>query len=195
MVRWDLGVGSSDQLTIEQKVEGIEMICEVSALQSDLLVFFLHAPSDVRDSTLAPYYSWLLICISQMLRRDSWKKLNCELPVLSVDNLRTQAITLLDAIDSTKCQVALGIAFYVPIVYSAGFELQSEDERRRVISYIDSPQAQYFAVTRLFRRELEWVWREVDQGHDQSAYQTLPMHCRAQAEVGVNHWPPATCHH
>jgi hypothetical protein len=182
MVRWDLGVSNRDQITIQQKVEGIEMICEASSLQSDLLGFLLHARTDLRENFLAPYYSWLLICISQMLRRDSWEKLHCELPVLSAENLQTQAIALLDAIDIDKSHISLGIALYVPVVYNAGFELRTENERRRVLSYLDSPQAQYFSVSRWFRKELDCAWKKMDQGKDQMTLKALPMHSRAQTD-------------
>jgi hypothetical protein len=79
----------STQLSTEQKVKGLEIVCEASSLQVRLLQRFLKVGKASQSSyqLLAPYSYWVLISISQLLGHDSWKLLQCGLPVMAPGKL------------------------------------------------------------------------------------------------------------
>ncbi|CAH0036876.1 unnamed protein product [Clonostachys rhizophaga] len=67
----------TDSLNTEQKVKGLEIVCEAAPLQLRLLQRFLQVgkASQPNYQLLAPYSYWALISISQLLGHHSWKLL------------------------------------------------------------------------------------------------------------------------
>lgn len=175
MVKWNIeatsagGAGDdgsgSRQLTAEHRARGIEILCEASALQLDMLGLHPEASSTDRgDSALLPYYSWPLVGISQLLgQTDSWNLLGCELPMLDARNLRQQARTMLEHVEVVLSQNGPSTAFYMPLVYAAGLELRSDEERKRIIRLFDDPRASSYRIRCMYRRNLLGTWERVDK--------------------------------
>lgn len=163
MILWDHEVSGSQRLAVEQKVRGIELICEASAFQSEMLSCFFRdalTPAKDDDQSHSPYYSWPLVGISQMLRRDSWKMLECDLPVLDPDTLREQALVMVDRADQATRKAALSVAFYIPLVYGAGKEMHTKDDQARVLQFFDNSRARQLPIAELFRKDLVHQWAQ-----------------------------------
>lgn len=180
MIEWDIEVAKKTQLSLEQRIRGMELIDEASALQSALLPLLLVGTGT--DKTCLdpryPLYCWPLIGISQVLRRDSWQLLECDLPVLSPDKVYEQANALLDTVLSLM-RWRMCVPFFLPLVYSAGFEMRTEKERERVLRCMNDSQIKHYVVVKMFQMDLIQAWRGTDRGSEGVCDRRLPMHERA----------------
>lgn len=98
-------------LTLEQKIERIEIVCAVGALQAKILQRYMDLTSAADGSgsgsethqlllRVAPFTHWILVGISQKLQHEKWKMLRCDLPAMTLDGLRRHALAGLDCMDA-----------------------------------------------------------------------------------------------
>lgn len=167
-----MAVGS---LTVEQKVLGIELVCQAAALQSSLLGLMFDPSSPIHEAYQIPYYSWPIIGISQLLRRGSWKMLDCDLPTLPAYTLRKQAKVMLGDIERIAKQTGLGAAHFMPHAYFAGCEMKSKDERQRVIRFLEDPRVNKYALSGLLRQALRGYWDRLDSEDIDPSTESLPI--------------------
>ncbi|CAH0003425.1 unnamed protein product [Clonostachys byssicola] len=146
----------STQLNAEQKVKGLGIMCEASSLQMRLLQCFLQLSktSESNYQLLASYSYWVLISISQLLRHDSWKSLQCDLPIMAPDQLHEYALENVGCITTIINRTGLLNGVIVPLLFSMGLEMVSYEDRRRVLDILEEQQAQNFPLSGVFRRAL-----------------------------------------
>ncbi|CAH0046944.1 unnamed protein product [Clonostachys solani] len=156
----------STQLSAEQKVRGLEIVCEASSLQVRLLQCFLQLGriSESSYQLLAPYSYWVLIGISQLLGHESWKLLQCGLPVMARDQLHKYALENVGCITTIVNRTGLLNGVIMPLVFSMGLEMVSYKDRRRVLDILDEQQARNFGLSGLFRRALLDAYAGQDLG-------------------------------
>jgi hypothetical protein len=180
MILWDFDVGGLTELSLEQRIRGMELIDEASALQSSLLPLLLDKSNAGSFDHRSPLYCWPLVSISQMLKRDSWQLLGCDLPALSSEKLREQANALISMVfDLMGWRMC--VPFFLPMVYWSGFEMKSKEERERVLRCIDESQIKHYNLVMMFRKDLITTWQGTDTGGEGVCDRRLPMHERAQA--------------
>lgn len=164
MIEWVHDVARNypidDSLRPEQKVKGIELLCEVTSLQSEVLRFFLQISpeSDLAYQMLAPYSYWILIEIYQQLQHGSWRLLDCELPAMSFDHVHKHASATLDAINAVKGNAGMSMVSLLPVALVTGMAMVSEDERQGVINLLNSPQASWFDFNENYKLMLLDTW-------------------------------------
>lgn len=179
MMQWDIEVSKEMKLSLDQKIRGMEMIEEVSALQSTLLPLLLDASNSTYLNPWFPLYCWPLIGICQLLRRDAWQLLECDLPALSPDKAHEQANALLDMVFSLM-RWRMCVPFFLPLVYTAGFEMKTEKERERVLRCMNDCQIKHYDMVKMFQMDLVQAWRGTDRGSEGVCDRRLPMHERAR---------------
>jgi hypothetical protein len=131
---------SDNELTPQQQLEGMELICAVSFLQSTMLALRLELgdTSTPRCQEGPLYCQWILIGISQLLRNASWKLLDCSLPTMTEDNVYENALATLKSLGTITGQAGMGVAAFLPIVFSMVLEMRSYEERQQVLRLLDS---------------------------------------------------------
>jgi hypothetical protein len=156
-------------VTLEQKIEGIEIVCAVGALQAKILQRYMDLTSaaDGSDSgsethqlllRVAPFTHWILVGISQQLQHEKWKILRCDLPAMTLDGLRRHALAGLDCMDAMVDPAGLCVISLLPLVFSMGFEMVSEQERGHVLGLLNTEQSRQFGASMHFQNVLTRVW-------------------------------------
>ncbi|KAK2756561.1 hypothetical protein FQN54_005454 [Arachnomyces sp. PD_36] len=162
MIEWvdDTVKSPSPYLSPEEKVKGIEIICEASSLQSRLLRCYMDLPNDseFNHQLLALYSYWTLVGISQQLRHPHWRMLRCDLPVMALDQLHQYALTTLDSIGELTDRAGLSAAMFLPVVLSMGFEMTTNEDRNRALDLLGNTQARYFDFSPKFQWRLLGSW-------------------------------------
>lgn len=157
MVEWAPTANHENpHLSAAERVKGIEIICAVSALQSEMIQIFIDLSSTGSESNyrlLTPYSHWILIGIWQQLQYEKWALLECELPSLRPDHLEQHAVSTLDCIDDMINQAGLCLVIIMPVAFSMAAVLDSQVERQRVLGMLDNQSARCFdvSVANIFR--------------------------------------------
>ncbi|OLN96572.1 Sphingoid long-chain base transporter RSB1-like protein 2 [Colletotrichum chlorophyti] len=104
--------------TANAKVQGLDIVCEASALQARIiedLLLLSRRPTDQVSICITPYYHWALIGLSHRLQHPAWNSLMCELPVMPAEVLHQQALDALGCVETLVRQSGLDVALYLPL--------------------------------------------------------------------------------
>lgn len=143
----------------ELKIQGLELICRASSLQSDTLNQLLDAYKSARPNLFLLYYYWILAELSQLLVLDSWKILHCELPIVPKNLLQAQAAEALLRIEEEARQPGLDVALLLPLAAFIGTQLTEEMEMGRVLAFIETVKYRGFPVAQEYINELSLTIR------------------------------------
>lgn len=174
--QWDLLSADPDHRDPNHGVEGIEIICEASSLQASMLQALLSnsAPPTTHDDSYSQYMRWALICLSQQLQTSALASLECELPVMTPECLHEQAISLMEGIESLTAQSLLDVAFFLPLAEAVAPVMEVQDDRTRLIGFLDTVKQRGFGVADEYRREILEEWQEASVT-DSSTYSSSPV--------------------
>ncbi|CAI6087848.1 unnamed protein product, partial [Clonostachys chloroleuca] len=160
MIIWSVDAQFNPILSPEKKIEGIELICAASSLQTKILQSYMNLStlSEAHYNMLAPYSFWILIGISQQLRNEQWSTLECDIPALPDDCLHQYAIDTLDCIGAMAGKAGILVASFISIVFTMGLEMVSDEDRRKAYGLLDIQQARYFEISDHFKFVLNELW-------------------------------------
>jgi hypothetical protein len=162
MIEWAFAAQANPHgtLSTQDAVAGMEIICEASALQTKVLQSYIYIAgvSEASEQSIAPFSYWILAGISQQLRHERWRLLQCVLPIMSLESLHEYALASLCYIEKHAKWAVLGFGMFLPLLVSMGIEMVSPDERRRVLALFDDPQAQWFGMAPVLRQTIVDSW-------------------------------------
>ncbi|CAH0044848.1 unnamed protein product [Clonostachys solani] len=160
--QWDLLSADTDNKDPNHGLEGIEIICEASSLQASMLQALLSnsASSSTHDDSYSQYMRWALICLSQQLQTSALNSLECELPVMTPECLHEQAISLMEGIESLTAQSLMDVAFFLPLSEAVAPVMEVQDDRTRLIRFLDTVKQRGFGVADEYRREILEEWQD-----------------------------------
>ncbi|KXH49014.1 hypothetical protein CNYM01_10807 [Colletotrichum nymphaeae SA-01] len=146
---------------IDLKVQGLDIICEASALQArvinDLLQLSEEPDSQV-SICITPYYHWTLTGLSHRLYHEAWKTLKCELPVLPAESLHQQALVTLSCVETLASQSGFDVALYLPFADFIGREMETPTEQTRVLAFLEIVRSRGFGLANEYRKGLLETW-------------------------------------
>lgn len=87
-------------------------------------------------------------------RHDSWKLLQCDLPVMAPDQLHKYALENMACITTIMNRAGLLNGVIMLFLFSMGLETVSYEDRRGVLDILGKQQARNFPISGLFRRAL-----------------------------------------
>lgn len=147
--------------SIDLKVQGLNIVCEVSALQSRMignLMQLSSSPHDQASAGISPYYHWALTGLSHMFQQNAWKSLMCDLPVMPAEALHQQALAALGHVEMLISQLGLDLALYLPFADFVGREMETELERQRVLKFLDLVKSRGFDAADEYKQHLLVRW-------------------------------------
>lgn len=146
---------------IDLKVQGLDIICEASALQArvinDLLQLSEEPDSQV-SVCITPYYHWALTGLSHRLYHEAWKTLKCELPVMPAESLHQQALVTLSCVETLASQSGFDVALYLPFADFIGREMETPMEQTRVLAFLEIVRSRGFGLANEYRKGLLETW-------------------------------------
>ncbi|CEI67681.1 unnamed protein product [Fusarium venenatum] len=147
---------NSKNLSLEDKIEGIELIDEATRLQSFLLRVLLLPPSPSKPNYqyLDPYCRWMLVSISQVIQHQVMTGLECDLPVMPPTCLQQQALAALDDIEKITTNSALDIGFFLPVVDAVSTGIASAGDHARLLHFLENVEARGYGIAREYRQEV-----------------------------------------
>ncbi|KAF9629484.1 putative fungal specific transcription factor domain-containing protein [Lasiodiplodia theobromae] len=160
----ELVTQSSDCVSSQHATVGIEIICQASRLQREIITSILsfadQDPQDLDAGTLStiPYYHWGLTGLSRLFLHPAWSALNCELPVMNDEMIRKQAIAALDYAEGRLSRVELEAVMYMPITHLVGLEMKAAEERKRVLDFLSVIKNKGFDIAATFESDLQTAW-------------------------------------
>ncbi|KAF9879485.1 hypothetical protein CkaCkLH20_03028 [Colletotrichum karsti] len=147
--------------SIDLKVQGLDIICEVSALQSRMIGNLMQLSTDPHDhasASISPYYHWALTGLSHMLQHDAWRFLMCDLPIMPAEVLHQQALAALGHVETLIGQLGLDLALYLPFADFVGQEMETPAEQQRMLKFLDIIKSRGFDVVDEYRTHLLGKW-------------------------------------
>ncbi|KAG5663585.1 hypothetical protein KAF25_001521, partial [Fusarium avenaceum] len=146
---------NNTSLNLQKKIQGIELVDEVTRLQSFILGVLLPFPcsSEPKDQYLDPYCRWMLVDISQLLQHQAMTDLECGLPIMPPACLREQALAALDDIEKMTGHSELDMGFFLPVVDVISREISSEGNFTRLLHFLGNVEARGFGIAREYRQE------------------------------------------
>ncbi|KAJ3530409.1 hypothetical protein NM208_g9343 [Fusarium decemcellulare] len=163
--QWTAATGgiSNEMLSLEKKIEGIELIREVSRLQSNIIEILLASPESYEPNCrfLDPYFRWVLVGMSRRLQYPDLHHLECSLPIMPLECLHDQALSTLNELEEMTSHCALDVAVFLPLADHMGDIIESKQDLGRVIRFLSHVEACGFAVAREYREEFEILSEEL----------------------------------
>ncbi|KAL3303909.1 transcription factor thi1 [Colletotrichum asianum] len=153
--------------SIDLKVQGLNIVCEVSALQSRMIGNLMQLslnPHDQASASISPYYHWALTGLSHMFQQNAWKSLMCDLPVMPAEALHQQALAALGHVEMLISQLGLDLALYLPFADFVGREMETELERQRVLKFLDLVKSRGFDAADEYKQHLLVRWEPKESG-------------------------------
>ncbi|KKY23511.1 hypothetical protein UCDDS831_g02931 [Diplodia seriata] len=155
---------SNECVSSQHATIGIEIICQASRLQREIITSILsfadQDPQDLDAGTLTtiPYYHWGLTGLSRLFLHPAWSALKCELPVMDDEMIRKQAIAALDYAEGRLSRVELEAIMYMPITHLVGLEMKAVEERKRVLDFLSVIKNKGFDIAATFESDLQSAW-------------------------------------
>ncbi|KAK1455966.1 hypothetical protein CCUS01_10326 [Colletotrichum cuscutae] len=152
---------SSYREAIDLKVQGLDIICEASALQARVINDLLRLseePDSQVSICITPYYHWTLTGLSHRLYHEAWKTLKCELPVLPAESLHQQALVTLSCVETLASQSGFDVALYLPFADFIGREMETPTEQTRVLAFLEIVRSRGFGLANEYRKGLLETW-------------------------------------
>ncbi|TEA19174.1 hypothetical protein C8034_v010231 [Colletotrichum sidae] len=153
--------------SVDLRVQGLDIICEVSALQSRMIANLMQLsqePQDHASVSISPYYHWALTGLSHKLKDGAWSTLMCDLPILPSRVLHEQALTALGCVETLIDRLGLDLALYLPFADFVGQEMQTDVEQRRMLKFLDTVHGRGFEVANEYRDHLLCRWKPGNKG-------------------------------
>ncbi|KAL0937486.1 transcription factor thi1 [Colletotrichum truncatum] len=147
---------------IDLKVQGLDIVCEVTSLQSRMianLIQLSEGPQDGVSASVSPYYNWALTGLSHMFQHDAWQSLMCDLPVMSDEVLHQQALAVLGHVEEMIDKLGLDLALFLPFADFVGWEMVTAAEKQRMLKFLDTVQSRGFNVADEFKVYLLGNWQ------------------------------------
>jgi hypothetical protein len=88
--------------------------------------------------------------------------------------LHEQAISLMEGIESLTAQSLLDVAFFLPLSEAVAPVMEVQDDRTRLIRFLDTVKQRGFGVADEYRREILEEWQEASVT-DSSTYSSSPV--------------------
>ncbi|KAE8395928.1 hypothetical protein BDV23DRAFT_168258 [Aspergillus alliaceus] len=152
------------KLPSEHITLGIEIICSASRLQRAIIttiLSYVDTPvSGIQPAILSllPYYQWSLAGLSRQFDHPAWSSLGCSLPIMHNDLIHQQAIQAFEFAEESLRSTDFEALLYIPIMNVVGFEMQTEQERTRVLEFVATLKTKGFAVAGKVERDLKTAW-------------------------------------
>ncbi|KAF4465261.1 fungal specific transcription factor domain-containing [Fusarium albosuccineum] len=163
--QWTAATGgiSNEMLSLEKKIEGIELVRAVSHLQSNIIEILLASPESYEPNCrfLDPYFRWVLVGMSRRLQYPDIHHLECSLPIMPLECLHDQALSTLNELEEMTSHCALDVAVFLPLADHMGDIIESKQDLGRVIRFLSHVEACGFAVAREYREEFEIISEEL----------------------------------
>lgn len=143
-------------MSLENKIQGIELVDEATRLQTFILRVLLPSPSSSKPNYqyLDPYCRWILVIISQLLQHQAMTGLNCDLPIMPPTCLHQQALAALDDIEKITTNSALDIGLFLPVVDAVSTGIDSASDHTRLLHFLENVEARGFGIAREYRQEV-----------------------------------------
>lgn len=172
------GSEASSREQVDLRVQGLDIVCEASALQSRVITNMSRlsldpepesepepkaGPGQLASVSIGPYYRWVLTGVTHILRYDAWRSLGCELPVMPAAALHEQALAALGCVETLVGVGSLGLdaAMYLPFADFVGREMGTEAERARMLRFLDVVKGKGFDLADDYRTYLVEMWEAV----------------------------------
>ncbi|KAL2876122.1 hypothetical protein SGCOL_008661 [Colletotrichum sp. CLE4] len=146
---------------IDLKVQGLDIICEASALQARVINDLLQLseePDNQVSICITPYYHWTLTGLSHRLYDEAWKSLMCELPVMPAEALHQQALVTLSCVETLASQSGFDVALYLPFADFIGREMETPTEQTRILAFLEIVRCRGFGLENEYRKGLLETW-------------------------------------
>ncbi|KAK8249064.1 hypothetical protein IWZ00DRAFT_315297 [Phyllosticta capitalensis] len=167
---------------------GIEIICVACRLQREIISIILTSTTSAQLESaitmMLPYYHWALMGICRLFIHPAWSYLQCELPVLQDDMIQGQALAALTHAEGIISNIDLGAVLYMPLAYLIGLEMTDEEERKRVINFLETIKAKGFDVASGFIVELKESWVEMGKTENRQTGLTALLRTQSQLVIG-----------
>lgn len=167
---------------------GIEIICMACRLQREIISIILTSTTSAQLESaitlMLPYYHWALMGICRLFIHPAWSYLQCELPVLQDDMIQGQALAALTHAEGIISNIDLGAVLYMPLAYLIGLEMTDEEERKRVINFLETIKAKGFDVASGFIVELKESWVEMGKTENRQTGLTALLRTQSQLVIG-----------